>query len=868
MTRYTAGDGAANGTGFDIATSLNDINATNVVFLDSSDVALDKTDLQDNFAIEDRVGHAVDASAPFPAVAGFVDWVGGGTFADAVFLTTESWIAPLSTSASVERAIDVADAEPGKDHVYIQAGNYVQNSQIVIDTSVEVTGDPTGKPVITPGQNFVGGNAGDAWILVDQGVTFDLNNVVLDGDGFFVWQALRSHGNTTVDNIDFRDIQGGASGSPYRGAAIQSFGGTVAGGAGSDSHGGGGAASHLVVTNSTFEEIGRIGVLVKGTGATADVSGITYTGKGAGNWLDYGIEVGAGAKVDVLGNNSISGNLGVAGDGSTSAGILVTTFWGAGSEAHLSGANVISGNTVGVHIGFDAADSSTVTINGGQITGNASIGISAGGAGVELKVENAVLTGNLVGIYVEDDAVVDAGGGSLGSAGGNNLSGYTGLGGNYAIENRNEDVPNNVDVYAKNNNFGSAVPSAIEDVVYHTVDASILTQVFFTPAVGAPAPATVYVNDDWAGTGLGVDPDLLYGNGNMFGTDAFASIQDAIDAVGAGATIYVLNGTYDEAVLVNKAGLIIQSLDTPAEPIDPNSATEAIVTLTTGVSQALMDIQASGVTIDGFHFIVAQPFATAGIYMGSTTVNPVRRSDGQEQRLYHHRPGDGGAADAYVGFGTSSTAIAVRGQGTYPNSPTVTITGNQILPTLDLGGNATAMFDRAIFLREANGLVQGNTVYGDSHDLVAQFVGGGTGLVPAVLTVDDNDFLGKGGRDTRGAQVDFTEPDSHGSIVVTNNDFTPFAGTTPSGSTHVRSLMVKNNNSFASVLIEGNRFNSVSEVGLLLANATVGDSEEQHVRRRRWGRRLRLSAGHQQGAHWRGGRRQPVECHDSGQRIQ
>src|SRR3972149_363762 len=222
--------------------------------------------------------------------------------------------------------------------------------------------------------------------------------------------------------------------------------------------------------------------------------------------------------------------------GGNSGGVRVTAFFGAGTEAHLSGNNVISGNTTGVHIGYGATDSSVVTIDGGQFTGNTASGIRAGGSGVMLTVQNAVatgndtgisvvlgaealiesttLTGNQVGIFVSGDAVVDAGGGdntSLGtSAGGNLLTGYSGVAGNYAIENQNLDADGNVDVYAQNNSFGSVIPAVIEQVVYHTNDDSALTEVFFTPAVAPPfspfPPLVVFVDDNWDGPALNAAP--------------------------------------------------------------------------------------------------------------------------------------------------------------------------------------------------------------------------------------------------------------------------------------------------------------------------------------------------------------------------
>ena len=49
----------------------------------------------------------------------------------------------------------------------------------------------------------------------------------------------------------------------------------------------------LTVKNVTMSEMGRIGIHTK---SDINVDGFTYTGKGAGDWLDYGIEVGTYGK--------------------------------------------------------------------------------------------------------------------------------------------------------------------------------------------------------------------------------------------------------------------------------------------------------------------------------------------------------------------------------------------------------------------------------------------------------------------------------------------------------------------------------------------------------------------------------------------
>jgi len=96
-----------------------------------------------------------------------------------------------------------------------------------------------------------------------------------------------------------------------------------------------------------------------------------------------------------ISNNTISENLGVASsDGSTSAGVLVSTLFGSGTEATVSN-NFISNNTTGVFVGFNASDASTVTVNNNSITGNDN--------GVVSTAQNVDATCNWWGSIVYDD---------------------------------------------------------------------------------------------------------------------------------------------------------------------------------------------------------------------------------------------------------------------------------------------------------------------------------------------------------------------------------------------------------------------------------------------------------------------------------
>ena len=263
---------------------------------------------------------------------------------------------------------DAINAASSGDTINVAAGTYTTTGQIVIDKNLTIIGTG-GKPVIQPDADLPQTNAvAGAWFLVNPGVTFNLNNFVLDGNGLKVQQAIRSHGATIIDNVDFLNVRN--STSPYVGFAIASFGGTILRGAGSDTHNSGGAPSSLTVTGSTFAQIGRIGILIKGPDSTATISGNTYTGKGDGNFLDYAFEIGAGGSATIE-NNIISGNRGVAtSDGSTSAGILVTDYYGTGTEATITG-NTISDNTDGIAAGYSDTDDSIVVAHSNKFSGNA-----------------------------------------------------------------------------------------------------------------------------------------------------------------------------------------------------------------------------------------------------------------------------------------------------------------------------------------------------------------------------------------------------------------------------------------------------------------------------------------------------------------
>lgn len=86
----------------------------------------------------------------------------------------------------------------------------------------------------------------------------------------------------------------------------------------------------------------------------------------------------------------------------------------------------------------------------------------------------------------------------------------------------------------------------------------------------------IWANDDWNTTSpwARVALEGWHGgeavDGHMFGKDAFATIQDAIDAVAKGGTVHVHDGTYDEQVVIGKSLTLQGTGDTAI--VKPSSA--------------------------------------------------------------------------------------------------------------------------------------------------------------------------------------------------------------------------------------------------------------------------------------------------------
>ncbi len=366
-------------------------------------------------------------------------------------------------------------------------------------------------------------------------------------------------------------------------------------------------------------QIQSTGIMVSGASGTIGVSGNTLDGN------DIGIAV--------LGNATLSGNTLGATAANRYYGVLVED-----GTATLTG-DAITGGNVGVaaySLNGDAGDTA-VTVSGGSVansgtgvlvfresgaahTAKASIdganlaGSGAAGTGVDVdggvaKIANSALTGRHIGIWAHNDANVDAGSDStdgnptsLGASTGNNiLTGYTGFGGNFAVRDDNTVASANRNVLARHNDFGPAVtPSVIEGKLYDDTDNALNTKVLFDPALNqlSTIPTIVYVDDSWDGTVLGADPDAT-GPATAFGYDAFAVIQDGVNAVTADGTgtVHVYDGTYAESNIAIDKDITIEGESQSGVTITPAFADSHTDSTFGGtVSNGLL-VQHDGVTI-------------------------------------------------------------------------------------------------------------------------------------------------------------------------------------------------------------------------------------------------------------------------------
>lgn len=468
------------------------------------------------------------------------------------------------------------------DAIYLSAGTHNISAQVVLGNDIDIVGAGQSDTILHIGFNTATSGDARGAILINAGADVDISNLTLDGEGQTVWQGIRNSGDLDVTNVTFQEIKYNPS-STYHGTAIAVLPGAT-----------------IDVESSHFEQIGRIGVHLFGTGT---MSNSTYVGKGDGNWLDYALDIGGGGTADLTGN-TISGNSGVASsDGSTSAGVLVSNFFPGASALTLNG-NDFSDNSTSVYSGFDNTDTSTVDFGTGNTYGGDDIVIVGNGIYTNTETQDARFNwnGGDAANATGDQAISGAAQpDDLSGGGGDDV--ITGGGGNDIIDG------------------GEGGETAVGDTAQYAADLSANNIVFDTDHwdVSAGAEGT----DTLTNVERVVD-----GNGETFllvGAGGYATIQDAINAATAGDTVLVADDTYTEDVTLkdgvnvigqSEAGVVIQGIVTT--PATFTNATISGFTVNNVGDDMLLDMTGTTVVTDVvFHDVT---FALAADFTGFVAI--------------------------------------------------------------------------------------------------------------------------------------------------------------------------------------------------------------------------------------------------------
>ena len=253
-------------------------------------------------------------------------------------------------------------AAAGGDIINVLAGTFVEPIQIDINKNLTILGTSAATTIVKPGFNTTaGGNVkSESFIYIDPLATVVMKNITIDCAGQQVNHAIQSRGALDIEDCVIKNVKWGT----YNGRGIVYYGGTT----------------NNLVKNLSMNNVERIGVHVRGNvmspNPIVSIQNFTYTGKGPGDWLDYGIEFGGGGAGSVD-NADISNCKGIAStDGSTSAGILVTDYFGTGTNATITN-STLSNNSTGMVVGYGVGDNSIVVAHNNDLSNNTSLGISS-----------------------------------------------------------------------------------------------------------------------------------------------------------------------------------------------------------------------------------------------------------------------------------------------------------------------------------------------------------------------------------------------------------------------------------------------------------------------------------------------------------
>ena len=299
-------------------------------------------------------------------------------------------------------------------------------------------------------------------------------------------------------------------------------------------------------------------------------------------------------------------------------------------------------------------------------------------------------------------------------------------------------------------------------------------------------PTTVYVDDDWAGEVDWTDPDDVGDPATYFGYDAFATIQEAIDAVEVDGTVNVLAGIYTEDIVITK-GLILQGADKATTKIK-GIATEPNASFPLATPN--IDIQADGVTIS--EFTIESPDVADGEYSSGVvlTGQNITITNNAFVLIQAGAPPVNNDSNTSVAIQTYSKAavptsdvsgLTVSGN-TFNGTPAKGYYGVYVNPDIGTdavtisGNTLTGHIWRAITTERSNTTISGNTItntdtgetWGNSGIRVVDW---GTAVIDSV-SITGNTITGNGGLGTGILFGDSGAGHTLSNIVVTGNTIT------------------------------------------------------------------------------------------------
>lgn len=249
---------------------------------------------------------------------------------------------------------DAIDGTEAGGVITVPAGTYEEIGQIIINKDLTIIGEDKATTIIKPDHDTTAGYylTTNAWFYIEPSTSFSLSGVTLDGEGRTIHTAIQSRGELTVEDCVVKNIYS----SKYMGIGIQFL-----------------AGSNNSIVRCEFNNIQRIGIHVRGgiepTNPTASIEDVIYAGKGVGDFLDYGIEFGGGGS-GIVDNSNVSNNVGVASiDGSTSAGIYATDYYGTGTIVTVKD-SVLTDNYMGIAVGYALTDETELTAYQNTFMGN------------------------------------------------------------------------------------------------------------------------------------------------------------------------------------------------------------------------------------------------------------------------------------------------------------------------------------------------------------------------------------------------------------------------------------------------------------------------------------------------------------------